>query len=521
VAVLGLVVWRQWYAHRAHAAALASQAQLDARYTALVKEASDVVAIADADGTLQFISPSAERVLGYAPGQVIGSTIRSFLHPDEQDSWSAILADLIARGELEATPPSTWRIRAADGRWIHLQATAVNRMSDPAVRGVILNGRDVTALTDLEERLRQAKQMEAIGRFASVIAHDFNHVLSAIKLNVQLQRDVPTDRASADEILSAVELGAALTRQLMAVSRHRSVAPVVLDVVEVLRETERAVQTLVGAEATLHCETVPGPVLVRADAAQLRQVLMNLIINARDAAPQGHIRVALRTRQLGIEDTRALIGLKPGPHAVLTVEDDGVGMSLAVLQRLFEPFFTTKSGGRGTGLGLTIVYGIVTAFGGVIDASSAEGTGSRFEILLPIADPQRPTAVVDARTPTTGRTCVLIVDDDAAIRSALQRAFTIRGCVALVAEDGVDALARLREHGTAIHVVLTDMRMPRLDGPGLIEAMGREWPTLPVIGMSGFLHADDHARLSPRVRRIIEKPFTLDEVVRAVDDALA
>ena len=519
--VLVLVLLRQWIAHREHADVLEARAHSDARYAALVESASDIVAVADADGVLRFVSPSVERVLGYAPSAVVGTLMHEYLHPDEREAFSAIIQDLLARGDTRATPPSTWRVRRADGGWANLQSTAINRLMDPAVDGVILNGRDVTTQLDLEERLRQARQMEAIGRFASVIAHDFNHVLSAIKLNVQLQRDLPDDAAATEEILTAVELGTALTRQLMTVSQHRSTAPVLLDLGAVLRETERAVLVLVGGHASLQVSMPPEPVPVRADANQLRQVLMNLIINARDAAPGGTIRVDLRRRALTLDDTRRLVGLKPGPHAILSVEDDGTGMTPEVLQRLFEPFFTTKTGGRGTGLGLTIVYGIVTAFGGVIEAASTEGLGSRFEIFLPIALPSGDVVSAATHASAPGRRSILVVDDDPAIRSALQRAFALRGHRTLLAEDGQEALERLRAPGDPVHLILTDMRMPRLDGPGLIEIVAREWPTIPILGMSGFPHAEDHARIGSRVRRIVEKPFTLDEVHRAVDEALS
>jgi PAS domain S-box-containing protein len=522
IGVLGLVVIRQWIAQREHIAALDAQSRLDARYTALVQGSTDIVAIADPDGTLRFASPSTESVLGYRVDEVLGTSMLGYVHPDERASFVELFGGVVARGHLDATEPSTWRLQAKDGRWLHIQATAANHTGDPAIAGVILNGRDVTTQVDLEERLRQARQMEAIGRFSSVIAHDFNHVLSAIKLNVQLQREHPADASAGAEILTAVELGAALTRQLMAVSQHRAATLVTLDVGALIHETERSLRPLVTGACTLHVECPPGAVLVRAEAAQLRQVLMNLVINARDAAPGGRVRVALRTRMLSLEDVRTLVGLKPGPHAELTVTDDGTGMPPEVLQRLFEPFFTTKTGGRGTGLGLTIVYGIVTGFGGVVRASSEVGHGSRFEVLLPLASEEPPAEAAASATPNTaGRSHILIVDDDPPIRFALQRAFALRGFTPLVAQDGLEALALLREYGTGIHLVLTDMRMPRLDGPGLIDAMTAEWPTIPVLGMSGFLHADDHARLAPRVRSLIEKPFTLEEVHRAVDEALS
>lgn len=363
------------------------------RFRALVENSYDAITLLDECGRVIYDSPSISRVTGYTPEERLGLSLEETIHPDDLPMTRERLAYCLQhRDEVLRVE---YRFRHKDGSWRWGEAVGVNRLADPAVRAIVVNHRDVTdrklvelALRESEEQLRQAHKMEAVGRLAGGVAHDFNNVLTAIfgytdLLLDQMRADDPR-RADVEEIRRAAERAAALTRQLLAFSRKQVMKPHVLDLNEVIASVRKLLMRLAGEDVKLEIRADPDLVRVCADPGQLEQVLMNLVANARDAMPTGG-ELSIRTRNEQISNNRARPGLEPGTYAVIEVADTGVGMPPDVRDRIFEPFFTTKELGKGTGLGLATVYGIVKQTGGGIYVESEPGQGARFIIYLPQA----------------------------------------------------------------------------------------------------------------------------------------
>ncbi len=369
----------------------------EARFRALVEYSTDAVALVDEQFTAVYNSRSVERVSGYSPEELLGTRLDLLADPEDMPAIRERFAESIAHPgravEIE------FRYRHKDGTWRFGEGVVVNRLDHPAVRALVVNHRDVTArheaeqlLRATEERLRQAYKMEAVGRLAGGIAHDFNNVLTAIFGYTDLLRDQLPEgdprRADLDEIRRSAERAASLTRQLLAFSRKQVMQPRVLDLNEVVENVQKLLTKLVGDDVALELEPDPDLWRVKADPGQVEQVLMNLAANARDAMPEGgRLVIATANVTMGNDDVRDLPGLAPGAYARLRVTDSGEGMSEEVRRNIFEPFFTTKEQGKGTGLGLATVYGIVKQTGGGIYVQSEKGRGTRFDIFLPRVPP--------------------------------------------------------------------------------------------------------------------------------------
>jgi hypothetical protein len=366
----------------------------EARFRALVEHSHDAVTLLDEHGVIIYDSRSVARVMGYTPEERMGQPMQTTVHPED-------LPYVVERFEHCLRHPDEvltveYRFRHKDGSWRWGEAVAVNRLNDPAVRAIVANHRDITdrrmveaALRDREEQLRQAQKMEAVGRLAGGIAHDFNNVLTAIfgytdLLLDQLRPDDPR-RSDVEEIRRAADRAATLTRQLLAFSRKQVMQPRLLDLNEVLTGIRKLLARLVGEDIRVEINTDPQLIKVRADPGQVEQVLMNLAANARDAMPEGGTLTINTRNEVVRVDTQGRPGILPGRFAVFEVGDTGLGMPAAVRDRVFEPFFTTKELGKGTGLGLATVYGIVKQTGGGIYVESEEGQGTTFIVYLPEA----------------------------------------------------------------------------------------------------------------------------------------
>jgi PAS domain S-box-containing protein len=384
------------------------------------------------------------------------------------------------------------------------------------------------ALDQAEAQLRQSQKMEAVGRLAGGVAHDFNNLLTVITGYSQLVlgRLGPTDplRSPLEEVQRAGDRAAALTGQLLAFSRRQVLAPKELDLNKVVGDVGGMLRRLLGEDIELLTVLQPGLGIVKADPGQFEQVIMNLAVNARDAMPKGG-KLLLETSNviLGRNHGKEPVVAEPGPHVVLTVKDTGCGMDAEVRSHLFEPFFTTKEEGKGTGLGLSTVYGIVKQSGGSIAVHSEPGKGTSFQIYLPRIAAE--TEVAESRqvpvAPPSGYETVLLVEDEAMIRTMVGTFLRLHGYLVLEARDGPDALRVAREHAGPIHLLLTDVVMPGMSGREVAERLLSVRRDLKVLYMSGYTsEAMAHHGLSDAATEFIQKPFTPNALAQKVSETL-
>jgi two-component system, cell cycle sensor histidine kinase and response regulator CckA len=392
----------------------------------------------------------------------------------------------------------------------------------PCAVGIMVLSIDVTESRRLEEQFRQAQKMEAVGRLAGGLAHDFNNLLSVIIGHASLLLD---DTAAADPrredleaICGASERGRALTGQLLAFSRQQVLTFQAVELNEALRTSERLLRRLIGEDIEFLTELSRSPVVVRADAGQLDQIVMNLVINARDAMPEGG-KLTIETRAVVVDEPHATEhwGVERGPYVELSVSDTGVGMDREVQSRVFEPFFTTKGVGKGTGLGLATVFGIVKQSGGNVRVHSEPGCGTTFTVLLPAAEAADPTAVAeDEPTRLEGTERILLVEDQDDVREVTRAVLRRYGYTVLEARTAAEALLLCERELPNIHLVLTDVTMPRMSGPAMVERLLAQRPDLKVLYMSGYTGdaLPDAAYLQKPLT-----PLTLARRVRATLDA--
>jgi nitrogen-specific signal transduction histidine kinase/ActR/RegA family two-component response regulator len=383
---------------------------------------------------------------------------------------------------------------------------------------------DVTARHELEDRLRQAQKMEAVGRLAGGVAHDFNNLLQVIQGHARFALEAlpePGDlREDLEAVYAASERAARLTRQLLAFSRKQILQPRELDLNAVVRGVMPMLGRLIGEDIAVVTHLAPRLGAVTADPAQLEQVLVNLAVNARDAMPEGGT-LGIETADVALDAAaceRRDGPVAPGAYVRLAVRDTGAGMDEATRARAFEPFFTTKAPGKGTGLGLATVYGIVRQSGGCVTVSSAPGAGTTVVVELPrtsAPEPARPAA--DAPAPGRGTGTVLLVEDDATVRQFVRRVLEWQGYAVLEAAHGPDALRVAAEHGGRIDLVLTDVVMPGMSGRALAEALTASRPGLRVLFMSGYTDDEILRRgLGTTGVALLEKPFTAEALRDAV-----
>jgi len=370
---------------------------------------------------------------------------------------------------------------------------------------------------ELERKLVGAQRMESLGTLAGGVAHDFNNILTVIRSYAAFLARSVREPESAREDIAGIQAATAracdLVGQLLAFSRRQIVSPTLLDLSEVVGGLGKMLPRLIGADVELELDLQDRPWKVLADRGQVEQILMNLVVNARDAMPAGG-KILIRTRCV-VQERDAAKG--PTEQVALEVEDTGVGIDEAVSGRIFEPFFTTKEPGRGTGLGLSTVYGIVQQSGGEIEVSSRPGEGTCFAVYLPRADEksvtERPPTLRPAPVALDGDETILVVEDDVALRSVIVRALRAHHYQILEAGDGEEALALHASHGEVVHLLLTDVVMPRLDGVELSERL----PELPVLFITGYW---DNRLASvqrlPADCEYLAKPFTPDTLVRRI-----
>ena len=501
------------------------------RYRSVVEHASDLVAVLDSDGHFSYASPASERILGIAPAELTGTDPLDLVHPEDLPRAQEMLADM--RRSPDRLVATQLRSRHADGSWRVVELRGVNLLDDPAVGGMVFNTRDLTEQHQLEAQLLQAQKMEAVGRLAGGIAHDFNNMLTAIKSYSQLALDELEEgapvRDDVREIDRAADRAAALTRQLLAFSRQQVLRPRVLDLNETVEGLESMLRRLLMEDVTLEVRLDPEIGQVEADPGQIEQVLMNLVVNARDAMPHGG-QLTVGTSNVVIEeDTRLEYGssvFAAGRYVVLAVSDTGAGMDRETQAKIFDPFFTTKEQGKGTGLGLSTVYGIVKQSGGYIWVYSEPGQGTTFKVYLPRVDERAayisPLSVPAISAPgAAGAARILVVEDDETVRAVTRRILERAGHETLEAANGEEALGLVEARGTGIALVITDLIMPEMRGTELARRLRERFPELKVLLVSGYTEdAVMRQRTFDSETAFLEKPFTPDGLVRAVRTAL-
>ncbi len=476
----------------------------------------------DLAGRVTVWNRAAERMFGWSAREVLGQPLPTV----PEDNWTKFEAAVAQNRRGEASLYESQRKRK-DGSLVNvLTSTAAILDSEGRVAGTLAIIVDVTEQKQLEEQLRQAVKMEGIGRLAGGIAHDFNNLLTVIAGRIYLlMSQLPAGHAMRRDLQLIEQTGeraATLTKQLLAFSRKQILAPTVLDLNNVVGSMKQLLERVLGEDIDLIIDLDPSPGRVLADQGQLEQVILNLAINARDAMPDGG-QLVLETSNVEVDDTylRQHVDLRPGSYVTLAVTDTGIGMTPETLARIFEPFFTTKEVGRGTGLGLATAYGIVKQSNGHITVYSEPGHGTTFRVYLPNAEGDVAAAVAIETSAPSGTETVLLVEDDLNLRTLAREILQQQGYIVLEAEDAADALRIADQYAGSIHLVITDVVMPKMNGPTLARAIQEHRPDAKVLYMSGY--TDDaivrHGVLEPGTP-FLQKPFTPGTLARKIRQVL-
>ncbi|PWU03445.1 MAG: hybrid sensor histidine kinase/response regulator [Terriglobia bacterium] len=466
------------------------------------------------------VNAAAARLYGYTPEEFQRMSLAAVLGPEDT---SRLIADLHAPGVPAAR---LWRHRTNGGRLIDVE-TAVHEIQYGGRKAGLAVLMDVTNRRQLEEQLRQAQKMEAVGMLAGGVAHDFNNLLTIITGYSQLILNNlgPNDpnRHSADQIMKAGERAAALTRQLLAFSRRQVLQPRILDVNKLVKSSTTMLQRLIGEDIDLKVSLGTDLGRVSADPGQLEQVLMNLVVNARDAMPKGGSLI-IETRNAHLDERYAgrHANVKPGPHVMLAVSDTGHGMDQATRDRLFEPFFTTKTPGKGTGLGLSTVFGIIRQSGGTVEVYSEPNRGTSVKVYLPRIDQPASVEAEDTRKKAArGTETLLVVEDDEMVRSLVRETLEREGYKLIDAADPIEARRLAENYKGPIQLLITDVVMPKINGRELAEQILSRRPAMRVLYMSGYTdNAIVNNGLLEKEVAFLHKPFTPAALAHKVREVL-
>jgi len=498
--------------------------QWEKRFEDLFENTKDILFTMDLEGNLISVNKAAEEVMGWPRNEALEKNIKGLVAPEHAGVCTEVMRRIVS----EETPQHfEIAMLRKDGRKVLLEASArlirSNGKKD-CVQGI---ARDVTERRQLENMVRQSQKLEAIGRLSGGLAHDFNNLLCVINGHTELLTEAlqPGDPAvrSVTQIRKAADSAAALTRQLLAFSRRQVFHPQVVDLNTIVTETERLLTRLIDEHIEFYTALAPALGRVMVDPIQVEQVIINLVLNARDAMPKGG-KLTIETSNVDIEEDHQSehSQIPAGQYALLALTDTGCGMNEETQSRIFEPFYTTKEMGKGTGLGLATVYGIVKQSGGFIWVYSEEGRGTTFKVFFPrVAGPlteARPNRHIEINK---GTETILVVEDAEPLRALTNEFLTASGYTVLVAANGDEAIRIAQSHPGTIDLLLTDVVMPRMGGKPLVEQMAQIRPHTRVLYMSGYPNDGIiQAGILANGVALLEKPFTREILSKRVRQAL-
>jgi len=517
--------------------------QSEQRNRLLVETARDVILTLALDGTFISLSPAFATITGWKGSDWLGKSFEDLVHPDDlplaKDMFARCLEGEPSGGAAKTLPIYEARILKQDGDYAIGEFTVTPLMEKGKVTGVLGVGRDITERKKLEDQFRQSQKMEAVGQLAGGVAHDFNNLLTVITGNAELlledhQLETRQTRECLQDIKQAGLRAASLTRQLLAFSRKQLLAPEILDLNSLITNLQKMLRRLIGEDIDLTTDLTPDLWLVKADPGQIEQVLLNLAVNSRDAMPQGgRLSISTANTVLEADFTRAGPHIQSGDFVMLAVQDTGCGMDDATQSHIFEPFFTTKEIGKGTGLGLATVYGIVSQSNGHIDVSSQVDKGATFRIYLPrhrvspATGPDGKAKGGEQESSSSfpaewgGTETVLLVEDEEMVRTLARDILVQAGHTVLEARHGAEALRICEQYGATIHLIVTDVVMPEMGGIELSRRLARLRPQAKFLYVSGYTD-DALIRQGVRTEEVsyLPKPFTRQVLIRKVRDIL-
>lgn len=491
------------------------------RYRSLFENATFGIVRSTASGEILDANPALVTMLGYdTVEEVLRLNCNEDIYKSRRDR-DRIIEDASIAHRFDGFE-AEWKTKTGGTIQVRLSGRTV-RGGDGAVAGFEAIVEDITQRRLLEQQYRQAQKMEAVGRLAGGVAHDFNNLLTIIAVSTDTLLDQAANnepvRHTADEIARATEQGASLVRQLMAFGRTQSQTPEPVDLNEIIRSSRRMLQILAGEDVRFELSLNNGDCLVAVEPSRIEQILMNLVANSRDAMPSGGvIRIGTALVDIGEDEAALHVGLRPRKHVTLRVADTGHGIPPEIQPHIFEPFFSTKGEGRGSGLGLSTVYGIVRQHEGHIGCESAAGEGAAFTIFLPAADRHAaaaPQAPAQSRI-RKGTETVLLVEDEPALRTSVERILEQHGYKVVVAPDGHAALKASETHGSVFDLLITDIVLPQMRGTELARRLIERHPQLRVLYMSGY----SEEKVPPDAAHFIPKPFRREALIRKIREVL-